>query len=298
MQREDLIDLNAFIAISEERSFTRAAARLGLSQSALSHAMRRLEKRLGVSVLARTTRSVSLTESGEHLLETLLPAFGRIEEQISALTDLRERPVGNIRITASEHAVQSVLWPVASRLMHDYPDINIEISVDSGLRDIVADRFDAGIRVGEQVARDMIAVRIGPDVRLMVVATPDYLAEHGVPRVPQDLASHRCMNFRLATSGGLFVWELERAGRQVNIRVDGQFTSNRLELFIDAVLDGLGVAFLPEDTVRPYVESGQLQVVLEEWCQPFAGYHLYYPSRRQPKAAFALLIDALRYRGG
>jgi DNA-binding transcriptional LysR family regulator len=297
MQREDLIDLNAFIAIAEERSFTRAAARLGVSQSALSHAIRRLEARLGVRLLSRTTRSVSPTEEGERLLETLLPAFDQIEGKLALLGELRERPAGTIRITAPAHAARTVLWPAALRIMRDYPEVQIEISVDSGMRDIVADRFDAGVRLGEQVARDMIAVRIGPDLRMAAVAAPAYLAGHGVPMTPQDLATHRCLNLRMTTSGGLYAWEFEQPGRELNVRVEGPFAANDAALLASAAVEGLGIAFMLEDYMADDLAAGRLVRVLADWCPPFSGYHLYYPSRRQPKAAFALLIEALRYRG-
>ncbi|WP_260923486.1 LysR family transcriptional regulator [Novosphingobium sp. 9] len=297
MQRDDLIDLNAFIAVAEERSFTKAANRMGLSQSALSHKLRRLETRLGVRLLSRTTRSVSPTDVGERLLAGLIPAFAQIEGELDQIGELRERPSGLIRITAPSHASKTVLWPAVAGLMRDYPEIEVEISVDSGLRDIVADRFDAGVRLGEQVARDMIAVRIGPDLRMAAVAAPGYFTQHGYPVVPQDLAGHRCINLRMVTSGGLYAWELERESRELNVRVEGSFTSNNVDLIIQASLDGFGICFVPEDYVAQYVAAGRLERVLEDWTPPFTGYHLYYPSRRQPKAAFTLLVEALRFRG-
>jgi DNA-binding transcriptional LysR family regulator len=296
MQRDDLIDLNAFIAIANERSFTRAAAKMGVSQSALSHKIRRLEARLGVRLLSRTTRSVSPTDAGQRLLEGIVPAFDQITDQLDVLGDLREKPAGSVRITAPQHAAKTVLWPAASKIMRDYPDVEIEISVDSGMRDIVTDRFDAGIRLGEQVARDMIALRIGPPLRMAAVATPAYFAQNGVPVAPQDLANHRCVNLRFTTAGGLYAWELEKDGRELNVRVEGQFISNNADFIVQAARDGFGIAFLPEDYAQEDLEAGRLQRVLEDWCPPFPGYHLYYPSRRQPKAAFALLIEALRYR--
>lgn len=296
MLRDELNDLNAFIAIAEERSFTRAAARMGISQSALSHKIRRLEARLGVRLLSRTTRSVSPTDAGERLLNGIVPAFAQIEDQLDILGESREKPAGTIRITAPSHATRTVLWPAVSKLMRDYPEVEVELSVDSGLRDIVEDRFDAGVRLGEQVARDMIAVRIGPELRMSAVAAPDYLRENGIPRTPQDLAAHRCINLRMTTSGGLYPWELEKRGRELNVRVEGQFISNNVEMITQAALDGFGLAFVPEDYVQGHVAAGRLKRVLEDWCEPFAGYHLYYPSRRQPKPAFALLIEALRYR--
>lgn len=297
MQRDDLVDLNAFLVVAEERSFTRAAARLGASQSALSHTIRRLESRLGVRLLARTTRSVAPTEAGERLVQALGPAFDQIDEQLSMLSELREKPAGTIRITAPEHATEAVLWPAVERLMADYPEIKVELSVDSGLRDIVADRFDAGVRLGEQVARDMIAVRIGPDLRMAAVAAPSYLEGRRPPRTPQDLAEHNCINLRFTTIGGLYAWELEQDGRELKVRVEGQFTSNAVQMVIRAARAGFGLAFLPEDYVAADLEKGVLLRVLEDWCPPFPGYHLYYPSRRQPTPAFALLIEALRFRG-
>lgn len=297
MQRDNLVDLNAFLAVAEERSFTRAAARLGTSQSALSHTIRRLETRLGVRLLSRTTRSVAPTEAGERLLETIGPAFDRIDEQLSMLSDFRERPSGTIRITATEGAARLLLWPVVKRLMTDYPEVKVEISVDAGFRDIVADRFDAGIRLGEHLARDMIAVRIGPDLRMAAVAAPSYLAGRPIPRTPQDLADHSCINLRFTTSGGLYAWELEQDGREQRVRVEGQFVSNDPAMVMRAACAGFGLAFVPEDYVEDDIAAGRLVRVLEDWCPPFAGYHLYYPSRRQPAPAFALLIEALRHRG-
>ncbi|KPH61632.1 MULTISPECIES: LysR family transcriptional regulator [unclassified Novosphingobium] len=296
MKRDELNDLNAFIAIADERSFTRAAAKMGISQSALSHKITRLEARLGVRLLSRTTRSVSPTDVGERLLAGIAPAFAQIEDQLDLLGELREKPAGLIRITAPGHATRTVLWPAVTKLMRDYPEVEIELSVDSGLRDIVEDKFDAGVRLGEQVARDMIAVRIGPELRMAAVASPDYLQAHGTPRVPQDLAAHRCVNLRMTTAGGLYAWEFEKDGRELNVRVEGQFTSNNVDVIIDAAIGGFGLAFVPDDYVQDAVDRGQLVRVLENWCEPFAGYHLYYPSRRQPKPAFALLIEALRYR--
>lgn len=297
MQRDDLIDLNAFIAIAEERSFTRAAMKLGVSQSALSHKIRRLEDRVGVRLLSRTTRSVSPTDAGERLLAGLVPAFEQIEGHLDLLGEMRERPAGTIRLTIPLHAARTIIWPAVAKLMADYPEVSVELSIDSGMRDIVADRFDAGVRLGEQVARDMIAVRIGPELRMAAVATPAYLDNHGIPLVPQDLAAHQCINLRFTTSGGLYAWEFEKDGRALNVRVEGQFTSNNVEMIIQSAIDGVGIAFVPEDYVDDHLASGRLRRVLDAWCPAFPGYHLYYPSRRQPKAAFALLIEALRYRG-
>lgn len=296
MRREDLVDLNAFAAVAEAGSFTRAAARLGVSQSALSHTIRRLEARLGLRLLTRTTRSVAPTQAGERLLATLRPALDSIDAQLAALGDLRARPAGTIRLTAADHAARTVLWPALARLLPHYPDIHVEISIDAGLTDIVADRFDAGVRLGEAVARDMVAVRVGPDLRMVVVGAPAYLARAGVPRVPQELAAHRCINRRMATSGSLYAWELEKDGHALRVRVEGQLVFNDSRLIREAALAGMGLAFVMEDEVRDAVADGRLATVLDDWCHPFAGYHLYYTSRRQPSAAFSLLVDALRWR--
>lgn len=298
MQREHMADLIAFIAVSDEGSFTRAAAKLGTSQSALSHTIRRLEARLGVRLLARTTRSVAPTEAGERLLASLRPAFQEIDQSLTSIGELRERPAGTIRLTTTEHAAHELLWPSLKPFLERYPEINVEVSVDSGLADIVADRFDAGIRLGESVARDMIAVCIGPEMRLVPYASPAYLAAHGTPETPHELSGHRCINLRFRTRGNLYAWEFEKDGRALNVRVDGQLTFNSMPMILKAALDGSGIGFMMESYVRPYVEAGQLVPMLEDWCQPFPGYHLYYPSRRQSSAAFRLLVDALRYRGG
>lgn len=296
MRREDLTDLAAFMVVAEERSFTRAAAKLATSQSALSHTMRRLETRLGVRLLTRTTRSVAPTEAGERLLGTLVPALQSIDTQVATLSDFRDKPTGTIRITTSRHAAMTVLWPTIARLLPDYPDIHVELSIDSGLSDIVSDRFDAGVRLGEALAKDMIAVRIGPELRMAVVGSPSYFANRAVPKVPQDLAAHSCINLRLQSGGGFYVWELEKDGREVNVRVDGQVAFNDVEMVVKAAEAGLGLGFVMEDQVAARIESGALVRVLEDWCEPFAGYHLYYPSRRQPSAAFTLLVNALRFR--
>ncbi len=297
MLRDTFSHLVAFQAIARERSFTRAAAQLGVSQSALSHTLRELEDRLGVRLLTRTTRSVSPTEAGEKLLASIAPHFAEIEAGLAAISDLRERPAGTIRITAGEHSAETVLWPALARLLPDYPDIRVEIVIDYGLTDIVAERFDAGVRLGEQVAKDMIAVRIGPDMRMVVAASPAYFATHPKPEVPQDLTAHNCINLRLPTRGGLYAWEFEKKGRALNVRVDGQLVLNSTPLILTAALDGAGLAYLPETRVQPYLDDGRLVQVLDDWCEPFAGYHLYYPSRRQNSAAFSVLIDALRWRG-
>jgi len=296
MQRGHLDDLVAFVAVGHERSFTKAAAKLGVSQSALSHTIRDLEARLGVRLLTRTTRSVSPTEAGERLLRTVGPRFDEIDAELAALNELREKPAGTIRITASEHAAELILWPALAKLLPEYPDIKVEIVVDYGLTDIVAERYDAGVRLGEQVAKDMIAVRIGPDMRMAVVGAPSYFARRKPPLVPQDLTAHDCINLRLPTYGGLYAWEFEKDGRELKVRVEGQFVFNTFALRLNAALAGLGLAYLPEEQVRAYIAEGRLLRVLTDWCPPFSGCHLYYPSRRQPTPAFALLVDALRYR--
>jgi DNA-binding transcriptional LysR family regulator len=296
MQRGNLDDLRALVAVGHDRSFTKAAAKLGVSQSALSQTIRQLESRLGVRLLTRTTRSVSLTEAGERLVRTVAPRFEEIEAELEALSELREKPAGTIRITAGDHAIHSVLWPKLAKFLPNYPDIKIEIVIDYGLTDIVAERYDAGVRWGEQVARDMIAVRIGPDVRFAVVGTKSYFAKRSPPKTPQDLISHNCINLRLPTYGGLYAWECEKDGRELKVRVEGQLVFNGIFQVFDAALAGLGLAYIPEDLAQPYLAKGRLKRVLEEWCAPWSGYHLYYPHRRQSSPAFALLVDALRYR--
>lgn len=295
MLKDNINDLISFMVVARERSFTRAAAQLGVSQSALSHAMRNLESRLDVRLLTRTTRNVAPTEAGERLYQRLSPHLQEIAQEIAALRDTRERPAGNIRLTAGEHAMNTIIWPRIKPFMQQYPDINIEVTVDNGLTDIVDERFDAGIRLGEQVARDMIAVRIGPDMRMAVVGSPEYLASHGVPQTPHDLQQHRCINMRLPTKGGLYAWEFEHDGEPLRVRVEGQLTLNCLPQRIEAAEAGLGLAYVPEDTIAEGVAAGRLQHVLADWCVPFAGYYLYYPSRRQHTTAFALLVDALRF---
>lgn len=297
MQREDLGDLLAFLAVARERSFTKAAARLDVSQSALSQTISKLEARLGVRLLRRTTRSVSATEAGERLSTGIGARVEEIEAELKALSDMRQKPAGTLRITAGEHPAYTVLTPALAQLVPQYPDIKIEIIVDYALTDIAAERFDAGVRLGEQVAKDMIAVRIGPDLRMAVVAAPSYFARRPQPGKPQDLTAHNCINMRLPTHGGLFAWEFEKGTRELKVRVDGQLVFNSLRQRVDAALAGLGIAYIPEDIVLPYLERGGLIRVLEDWCQPFAGYHLYYPSRRQTSPAFALLVEALRYSG-
>ncbi|WP_419951597.1 LysR family transcriptional regulator [Methylobacterium sp.] len=296
MARENLNDLMAFVAVARERSFTRAAAQLGVSQSALSHSMKGLEARLGLRLLTRTTRSVSPTEIGERLLRTVTPKVEEIYAELAVLTEMRDKPTGTIRITAGEHAAESILMPALERLLPDYPDVNVEVISDNGLTNIVSERYDAGIRLGEQVEKDMVAVRIGPDMRMAVVGAPRYFAGRKKPRVPDDLTEHRCINLRLPTRGGLYAWEFEKAGRVINVRVDGQTVFNSTALILKAALGGLGMAYLAEDKAAPYIQEGSLVRVLAEWCAPFPGYHLYYPSRRQPTPAFQLFVEALRYR--
>ena len=297
MRREELVDLNAFLTVAEERSFTRAAAKLGTSQSALSYTIRRLETRLGVRLLTRTTRSVAPTEAGERLLRTLGPALEDIGAELASLSEWREKPAGTIRITTGEHPAEAILWPAFAKLLPNYPDIKVELTVDYGLIDIVAERYDAGVRLGEQVAKDMIAVRIGPDMRMAVVGAPSYFARRPRPRKPQDLTAHDCINIRLPTYGGFYAWEFEKNGRELKVRVEGQLVFNNIALRLSAALGGFGLAYLPEDQVQTHLAEGRLIRVLADWCPPFPGYHLYYPSRRQPTPAFALLVDELRYRG-
>jgi DNA-binding transcriptional LysR family regulator len=297
MQRGHLDDLLAFLAVAREGSFTKAAAKLGVSQSALSHTMRELETRLGVRLLSRTTRSVAPTEAGERLLHSLGPRFDEIDAELAAVSELREKPAGSIRITATEYALDTILWPKLVKFLRLYPDIKVEVFIENGLTDIVTQRFDAGVRAGEQVAKDMIAVRLGPDIRMAVVGAPSYLKKHPAPEKPQDLIGHSCINLRLLTHGGLYAWEFEKAGRELKVRVEGQLTFNGTFQMLNAALAGFGLAYVPEDLSRPHITNGRLKRVLADWCPPYSGYHLYYPSRRQPSAAFALLVDALRHRG-
>lgn len=289
-------ELAAFAAVAKERSFTRAGAKLGVSPSALSQTIKGLEGRLGVRLLTRTTRSVAPTEAGERLLATVAPRFEEIEQALAVLADMRERPAGTIRITAGEHAARSVLQPGLARLLPDYPDIRVEIVVDYGMVDIVSEGFDAGVRLGEQVAKDMIALRIGPDMRMAVVGSPAYFAGRSKPMSPQDLTDHNCINMRLPTYGGLFPWEFEKDDREVKVRVDGQLVFNTIRQRLDSALQGLGLAYMPEDVAAPCIASGELVRVLEDWCPPFSGYHLYYPSRRHASPAFSMFLDAVRFK--
>ena len=297
MRRDELGDLMAFLAVAEERSFTRAAARLGTSQSALSALVRRLEERLDLRLLTRTTRSVTPTEAGRQLADTLRPAFDDIEDRLSRLNELRSQPAGTIRLTTGRAAARDIVMPVADGLMAEFPDLNIEISVDHRLVDLVKDGFDAGIRLGEQLDKDMIAVRIGPELRMVVAGSPEYFRTHPIPATPQDLTDHNCINLRLPTLGGLYVWEFEREGRPLNVRVTGQFTCSDPDLAVEAALRGRGLTCLPDDHLDTHLRAGRLVQVLADWCPPFPGYFLYYPSRRQNSAAFRLLVERLRYRG-
>jgi len=291
-----LNDLIAFVAVARERSFTRASAHLGVSQSALSHTIRSLEEHVGVRLLTRTTRSVSTTEAGERLLRTLSPHFDGIDSELAALSELRDKPAGTIRVTSSEHAAEAILLPALAKLLPKYPDIDVETVIDFGFTNIVAERYDAGIRLGEEVDKDMIAVRIGPDLHMAAVAAPSYFAKRARPKNPQDLTAHSCINLRMPTYGGLYAWEFEKNGRELKVRVEGQLVFNNPRPVLKAALSGLGIAYLPEDMVRAHMSDKHLVRVLSDWCPPFPGYHLYYPSRRQSSAAFALLVDALRYR--
>jgi len=296
MQRTNLNDLVAFVAVARERSFTRAAAKLGISQSSLSHLIRDLETRLGLRLLTRTTRSVSPTDAGERLLNTVGPRLEEVERELGSLRELRDRPSGTIRISSTDYATDTLLWPRLIPFLRRYPDITLELITDYGLTDIVAERYDAGVRAGEQVAKDMIAVRIGPDISMAVVGAPSYFKQRPPPKVPQDLVHHRCINLRLPTHGGLYAWEFDKGNRELRVRVEGQLTFNGTPQMLSAALAGFGLAYLPEDLAQPHIAKRRLTRVLKDWCQPYTGYHLYYPSRRQPSTAFALLVDALRYR--
>lgn len=294
MLRENATDLLAFIAVAREGSFTRAAARLGMSQSALSHAMRALEERMGVKLLNRTTRSVAATEAGERLLKSIAPRFEEIENELVAAVESRDRPVGTIRITATDYAIDTVIWPRLSKMLPAYPDIKVELVVDYGLADIVADRFDIGVRWGDQVAKDMIAVRIGHDARLAIVGSPEYLEKHPAPKHPKDLVNHNCIRLRLPTLGGIYAWELTKGSRKIQVRVDGQFTFNGAYQMLNAAIDGVGLAFIPEDLAQPHVAAGRLRWVLADWYPTFPGLHIFYPSRREYSKALSIVVEALR----
>ncbi|MDP5281059.1 LysR family transcriptional regulator [Sphingomonas sp. DG1-23] len=296
MNRQHLAELSAFISVARERSFTRAAAQLGVTPSALSHSMRALEERLGLRLLNRTTRSVTPTEAGERMLHALGPRFDEIEAEVAGLSALRDKPAGTVRISADEHSMATVLWPRLRPILREYPDVHVEIATDYTLTDIVAERFDAGVRFGEIVAKDMIAVPIGPDARMLAVASPTYFAARGRPRTLEELTGHDCINLRLPTYGGLYAWEFERDGRELRVRVEGQLTFSSLLPILEATLDGFGICYVPQSLVQAHLDSGALEVVLAEWSPPFPGYHLYYPSRRQPTPAFAAIVEGLRYR--
>lgn len=296
MQRGQLDHLLAFVAVGRDGSFTKAAAKLGVSQSALSHTIRELEERLGVRLLTRTTRSVSPTEAGERLLRNVGPRFDEIEAELDAVRELRTKPAGTIRITATEFAIDTVLLPKLAPLLRDYPDIRVEMIVDYGLTDIVAQHYEAGVRSGEQVAKDMIAVRIGPDMRMAVVGAPAYFKSRSEPKAPQDLIGHNCINLRLPTHGNVYAWEFEKGSRELRVRVEGQLTFNGTAQLLNGALAGSGLAYVPEGLIEDHVAKGRLKRVLAEWCPPYSGYHLFYPSRRQSSAAFALVVEALRYR--
>jgi DNA-binding transcriptional LysR family regulator len=296
MRRDNVSDLRAFVAVAREQSFTKAAAKLGVSQSALSYTVRTMEARLGLRLLTRTTRSVSLTEAGERLLRSVGPRLDEIESEISALSAMRDKPAGTVRITTVGHATEAILWPALAKLMRDYPDINVELINDYRLTDIVAERYDAGVRLGEQVDKDMIAVRIGPDFRMEVVASPSYFDRRPGPRTPQDLTEHDCINLRLPTTGGFYVWEFRKGARELKVRVQGRAVFNAVDIIRDAAMQGHGLASLPEDLVEVAIQKGRLVRVLLDWCPPRPGYHLYYPSRLQPSRAFAHVVDALRHQ--
>jgi DNA-binding transcriptional LysR family regulator len=284
-----------FLVVAEEKSFTKAAAKLGVSQSALSHSLKRLEAKLGLRLLTRTTRSVAATEAGDQLLASLGPALEEIDASIAALTELRDKPAGTIRVTTSEHAARTLLWPAIDRLVAEYPDIRCELNIESGFTDIVKERFDAGVRLGEGLEQDMVAMRIGPRLRMATVGSPAYFARRGKPSDPHSLAEHTCINLRMM-SGSIYAWEFERAGRELSVRVNGPLVFNNVDLIVDAAVAGHGLAHLVEDRVAPLLAKGALVRVLENWCDPFDGYYLYYPSRRQPSAAFSLLLEALRFK--
>ncbi|MGB3899472.1 MAG: LysR family transcriptional regulator [Mesorhizobium sp.] len=295
--RENFNDLLWFLAVAEERSFTKAAAKIGITQSTLSHTIKRLETRMGVRLLARTTRSVSTTEAGEKLRQSLAPRISEIEADIAALTAYRDKPSGTVRITVSDHALETLVWPKLRSVLADYPDITLELSRDNGLRNIVEDGFDAGVRLGESVEKDMIAVRIGPDWRLVAIGAPAYFAARGVPQVPQDLIAHNCINQRMKTAGGFYAWEFQKDGQDVRLRVDGQLVFNTTLPMVDAAIAGYGIAYVPEDIVVEHIAAGRLQLVLDDWSPKFAGYYLYYPSSRQNAPAFKIILDALRQHG-
>ncbi|WCK05750.1 LysR family transcriptional regulator [Agrobacterium tumefaciens] len=294
MQREGMKDLLWFLEVAKEKSFTKAAANLGTSQSTLSHTIKQLEARLGVRLLTRTTRSVATTEAGERLLSSIGPRIQGIESDLADLVAFREKPSGTVRLTLSDHALQTLVWPKLSRTLSDYPDVKVELYSDNGMRNIVEERFDAGVRLGESVDKDMIAVRIGPDWRLRAVASPDYFTRRDIPKVPQELVGHTCINMRQATLGGFYAWEFEKNGRELRVRVDGQLSFNSSITQVEAAINGFGIAYVPEDLVEEHITAGRLQAVLDDWSPPFTGYHLYYPSRRQMSPAMMVIVEALK----
>lgn len=297
MLRENIDDLMAFVAVAREGSFTRAAAQIGVSQSALSHAIKGLEERIGVRLLTRTTRKVVPTEAGERIMRRMAPHFVELEDELASIVELRDTPAGAFRITATDYAADTILWPKLRPLLKKYPDISVEIVTDYALTDIVGEKIDAGVRLGEQVSEGMIAVRVGPDFRMVAVGAPSYFKTHGVPETPQDLTRHRCINLRLPTHGGLYAWEFERNKREIRVRVEGQVTFNTIGPCVRAAVEGFGIAYVPESLAMSYVKARRLRTVLDEWSPPFPGYFLYYPHRRQPASAFSLIVEALRHRG-
>ncbi|MCK5771317.1 LysR family transcriptional regulator [Algiphilus sp.] len=295
MMRENVVDLMSFVVVARVGSFTRAAAQIGVSQSALSHAVRGLEERLGMRLLTRTTRQVRPTAEGERVLERIAPHFAEIEDELQALVEMRDRPVGTIRITATDHAADMVIWPRLAPVLKHYPDLKLEVVSDYALTDIVAEKFDAGVRLGEQVAEGMIAMRVGPDFRMLAVASPDYFRGRDRPATPDALTAHRCINLRLSTHGAIYAWEFEKDGRELRVRVDGQLTFNTIYAVVDAALEGYGIGYVPEDMVRAHLDAGRLVSVLEDWSPPFPGYYLYYPHRRRASPAFNVILEAMRY---
>ncbi|MBA8820910.1 LysR family transcriptional regulator [Ochrobactrum sp. P6BS-III] len=297
MEKTDFNQLTWFRVVAEERSFTKAAAKIGVAQSTLSYAIKQLEAGMGIRLLTRTTRNVTTTPAGKRLLDTITPRMAEIEEEIAALMTFRDKPSGSIRLTLSDHALESAVWPKLKPVLRDYPDITVELILDSTFRNIVEEGFDAGVRLGESVEKDMIAVRIGPDWRLVAVAAPEYLTQYGMPEHPQDLVRHRCINMRHESAGGLYAWEFEKDGQELRVRVRGQLAFNNSYAMIDAAVSGYGIAYVPDNIVEQHVASGELIQVLDDWSPLFDGYFLYYPSRRQNLPAFKVIIDALRYRG-
>lgn len=296
MDRDQMADLTAFMVVAEELSFTKAAARLGMSQSAISQIVRRLEDRMGLRLLSRTTRSVAPTEAGDRLFRTLSPMLQELDASLVALSELRDTPSGSLRITATEHSAKMYVLPALRNILPDHPDISVEIVMDYGLIDVVEGRFDAGVRLGEAIEKDMIAVRISPEIEMSVVGAPSYFSIYAPPETPKDLIDHRCINLRLPSSGTINVWRFLRRGREARVQVEGPLTFNTIDLILDAALDGLGLAYLPSDQVEQFVSDGRLVKVLDAWAQPLPPYHLFYPNRRFASPAFRLLVDALRHR--